>query len=59
MRELLTIKEVSETLKVAEATLRDWVQYRRIPFVRVGRLVRFRPEDIEKIQAEGLVVSAV
>ncbi|HHT9118382.1 MAG TPA: helix-turn-helix domain-containing protein [Candidatus Hypogeohydataceae bacterium YC38] len=58
MRELLTIKEVSETLKVAEGTLRDWVQYRRIPFVRVGRLVRFRPGDIERIQAEGLVVGA-
>ncbi len=58
MKALLTIKEVAETLRVSEATLRDWIQYRRIPFVKVGRSVRFRSEDIERIQKEGLVTGA-
>ena len=54
MRTLLTVREVSEVLKISEGTLRDWIQYKRIPFVKIGRSVRFRMEDIERIQAEGL-----
>ncbi|MDA0711265.1 MAG: helix-turn-helix domain-containing protein [bacterium] len=29
-------------------TLRVWVSKRRVPFVRVGRLVRFRKSDLDK-----------
>lgn len=28
-------------------TLRQWVSRRRVPFVRVGRLVRFRKSDLD------------
>jgi excisionase family DNA binding protein len=47
MEQLLSIKEVSTRLKVKESTLRAWVFQKRIPFVRLGRLVRFRESDLE------------
>ena len=58
MKNLYTIKEVSGALRISEGTLRDWIQYKRIPFVKIGRSVRFRSEDIERIQKEGLVTGA-
>ena len=48
MEDLISIHEVSDKLKVKESTLRAWVFQRRIPCVRVGRLVRFRLTDLEK-----------
>jgi excisionase family DNA binding protein len=44
---LLTAKEVSELLKVPEKTIRNWAYQRRIPFLKVGRLLRFHPHEIE------------
>lgn len=54
MQKLLTTEEVAEALNLSVYTLREWVQYRRIPFIRLGRCIRFRPADIERIQKEGL-----
>ena len=48
MEKLLDVKQVSELLAVRESTLRAWVFQRKIPFIRVGRLVRFRPSVLEK-----------
>jgi excisionase family DNA binding protein len=48
MEALLDIKEIAEKLRVKESTLRAWVFQRRIPIVRIGRLVRFNPSEIEK-----------
>jgi excisionase family DNA binding protein len=46
MERLLSIKEVSERLSIKENTLRAWVFQRRIPTIRLGRLVRFRESDL-------------
>ena len=45
---LLTPKEVSELLNVDVETLNIWrcTQRYNLPYVKVGRLVRYRPEDI-------------
>ena len=43
---LLNIAEVSEQLGVSIKTVYSWVHTRRIPFVKVGRLVKFDPQDI-------------
>ena len=43
-------------LNCSEGTLRQWVSKRRIPFVRVGRLVRFRREDLDRWMDERLVL---
>lgn len=46
-KELLTTTEVAKWLKVAESTIRKWVHYGFIPYVKLGRAVRFREKDIE------------
>jgi excisionase family DNA binding protein len=45
---LLTVNEVSEILKVKVSTLRHWTAAGKIPVVRQGGLVRFRPSEIQK-----------
>ena len=45
---LLTISEAAEYLAVSASTLYGWVFQRRIPFVKVGRALRFVRADLEK-----------
>lgn len=48
MLTLLTETDVAERLKVSLASVRRWRLERRGPtFVKVGALVRYRPEDLE------------
>jgi len=42
----LTLKEVSELLKVKPRTVYAWVSDRRIPFERKGGLLRFRLDAV-------------
>ncbi|SLM49331.1 conserved protein of unknown function [Nitrospira japonica] len=48
MRRLLTISEASEYLGISKLTLYDWVCCRKISFVKVGRLLKFRQEHLDK-----------
>ena len=54
MAKLMNVNEASKQLNVSPNTLRKWVQLRRIPFVKIGTLVRFREQDIESIVQGGL-----
>ncbi len=45
---LLNITELAEYLSAKEASIRSWVYKRKIPFIKVGKLVRFKIEDIDK-----------
>jgi excisionase family DNA binding protein len=47
-KKLLNIHEAAEYLGLKVSTLYAWVHQRRVPYVKVGRLVRFRPEALEK-----------
>ena len=47
MDKLLTMKQAAELLACSEAAIRKWVYQRRLPVVRVGRLVRVRVADLE------------
>ena len=48
MQSFLTEREVSKRLNVSIATLRRWRLEKRGPtFVKVGSLVRYRPEDLD------------
>jgi len=48
MLKLMTEDEVSKALNVSVASLRRWRLEQRGPlFVKVGSLVRYRPEDLE------------
>jgi excisionase family DNA binding protein len=55
---LLHVNEVCGTLGIKESTLRKWIFNRRIPFVRVGRLVKFEPEAIQRFIEENRVERA-
>jgi excisionase family DNA binding protein len=49
---LLTPREVSELLQVRPRTLEDWRSRRNgpaLPFVRLGRAVRYRRADVEAL----------
>jgi len=48
MRKLLTMKEASEYLGISKLTLYDWVCSRKIVHIKVGRLVKFRQEHLDK-----------
>ncbi len=51
--EFLTVAEVAEKLKLNQQTVRNWIDQRSLPAVRVGRRVRIRRTDFERVLAEG------
>ena len=48
MTKLLTIVEASEYLGVSKLTLYGWVSARKVSFIKVGRLVKFKKEHLDK-----------
>jgi excisionase family DNA binding protein len=54
---LLTTEEVAKMLGLQEHTLRDWRRAKRhpLPYVKVGRSVRFRLSDVEAFISAHLV----
>ena len=49
---LFDIVGLSRTIGVKSKTVYSWVHTRQIPHIKVGRLVKFDPQDIEKWIAE-------
>jgi excisionase family DNA binding protein len=47
--------EAAAFIGCTPSTLRSWVAERKVPFVRVGRLVRFRRADLEDFLERNLV----
>ncbi len=47
MSKLLTIDEASEYLGISKLTLYGWVSARKLSFVKVGRLVKFKQEHLD------------
>ena len=45
---LLTTQEIAEYINISHRTVESWVSKRKIPFVKVGRLTRFRIDQIEE-----------
>lgn len=57
MGKYLTVKEIAEELNVAPRTIIKWRQNGRIPCYKIGRAVRFNPDEVKaaivtKINAE-------
>ena len=48
---LLTPREVSQILRIPETTLAIWRSSNRVrlPFTKIGRLVRYRCEDVRRM----------
>ena len=47
MKNLLTVQEVAEMLKISVSTLYRWVHKREIPFVKLGGKLRFNEDEIK------------
>ncbi len=47
--ELITVPEAAAFFRVTISTIRAWVLYKQIPYVKVGRMVRFRRADCENL----------
>lgn len=45
--DLLTVEQAADYLNITDHFVRRLIRERRIPFLKVGRLVRFRRADIE------------
>ena len=52
---LLTVQEVAEHLRLHPVTVYKWVKKGRIPSIRLGYCVRFRPSDIRELEEKGYV----
>ncbi|MGI8506179.1 MAG: helix-turn-helix domain-containing protein [Solirubrobacteraceae bacterium] len=50
--EYLTVAEVAETLKLNQQTVRNWIDQGSLPALRVGRRVRIKRSDFERILDE-------
>lgn len=49
----LTVAEVAEKLKLNQQTVRNWIDQGSLPAVRVGRRVRIKRSDFERVLADG------
>ena len=44
---LLTARQVAEILGIKISTIYDWVYRRKMPYIKIGSLLRFNPTTIE------------
>jgi len=47
--QLLSVDEFAAALGVRPATVRQWVWMREIPYLKVGRCVRFKRETLDRL----------
>ena len=55
--ELLTRKQAADYLNIKVATLHNWASTKRyaLPFVKIGRLARYRKKDLDAFIAQRTV----
>lgn len=58
LEEFLTVAEVAELLKLNQQTVRNWIDQGSLPAHRVGRRVRIRRSDLDRLLAEGYTARA-
>jgi excisionase family DNA binding protein len=49
----LTVAEVAGMLKLNQQTVRNWIDQGSLPALRVGRRVRIRRSDLDRVLAQG------
>ncbi len=54
----LTVAEVAETLKLNQQTVRNWIDQGSLPALRVGRRVRIKRSDFQRILEESYSAGA-
>jgi excisionase family DNA binding protein len=53
MDEFLTVAEIAELLKLNQQTIRNWIDAGTLPAIHVGRRVRIRRSDFERLIEHG------
>lgn len=48
----LTVAEVAQTLKLNQQTVRNWIDQGTLPALRVGRRVRIKKSDFDRVLAD-------
>ena len=46
---LYNVREAAQMMGIKENTLRVWIANRKIPYIKVGRAVRFSEEQLESV----------
>ena len=54
---LMSIEETAEYLGIKKSTLYSWVFQRKIPHIKLGRLVKFDPNDVEQLLKQNRIES--
>jgi excisionase family DNA binding protein len=52
---LLMIAEAAALLRLKPSTLRAWILRRKLPYCKIGRLVRIRRCDVDALLAASLI----
>jgi excisionase family DNA binding protein len=52
---LMTVQEVAEHLRLHPVTVYKWAKRGRIPAIRLGYALRFRPSDIRELEEKAYV----
>jgi excisionase family DNA binding protein len=48
-RRLITIREAAEYTSLSVSTLYSWIWQKRVPYVKLGRAVRFDLADLDRL----------
>ena len=56
--EFLTVAEIAAILKLNQQIVRNWIDQGSLPAVRVGRRVRIKRSDLDRILDEGYQAGA-
>ena len=48
MAKLLSPQELSDVLSISIETVYAWTSQKRIPYIKMGRLVRFNADEVNK-----------
>jgi len=65
MLSLLTPEEISKILNVKLSTIYKWTHMGTIPFIKIGKLIRFKEEDImewvekKKVKNKNMRISSI
>jgi excisionase family DNA binding protein len=54
----LTVAEVAEVLRLNQQTVRNWIDQGSLPALRVGRRVRIKRSDLDRLLTEGYSAGA-
>jgi excisionase family DNA binding protein len=58
MEPYMTIRELAEVLRLSEQTIQRYVLNKHIPYLKIRKVIRFRPADIEQWAENGGLVHA-